>query len=128
MTFIVFGLFPKGFNSSLNLSITEEERVPTMRYSMDWTEVQEQLSKDLMNLSIAVKSSQANLVNRILSNLNYAPDRYALFSFFIFFLRCLEQCDSLGVEVSVSFSRVEKKMQILRVLIFAKSARKFVPA
>lgn len=68
----------KGFNSSLNLSMTDEERQPTYRHSMEWTDVQEQLSKDLLNLSISVKSSQQNMVNRILSNSNYAPEWWIL--------------------------------------------------
>ena len=82
-----------GFNASLNLSFTDESTgsyptTPTSTKHLqnnhyphshsqqhDWTHVQQEMCKEI-DLTASFKSSQPAMVNRILSNSNYAPERY----------------------------------------------------
>eukprot|EP00111_Clytia_hemisphaerica_P024951 TCONS_00073507-protein len=77
------------FNTSLNLSFNDESstsssftHTPTSTRNSsqnsssqqyDWSHIQEQISRDI-DLTASFKSSQPNMVNRILSNSNYAPE------------------------------------------------------
>ena len=62
-----------GLNSSLSTSMGEE----LMHYNksqIDWVDLQEQLHRDL-DSNASSKSTQGNLVNKILTNTNYAPEK-----------------------------------------------------
>jgi len=62
----------ESLNSSLSTSMGEE----LMHYNksqIDWVDLQEQLHRDL-DSNASSKSTQGNLVNKILTNTNYAPE------------------------------------------------------
>lgn len=72
----------ESFNSSLNLSFNDDSStcLPSTPTSLsrqqqrcEWSHIQEQLNRDV-DLSASFKSSQPNLVNRILTNSNYASE------------------------------------------------------
>jgi len=63
-------------NGSLSTSICDDQlsiSSTTSRVTYEWLDIQAQLLKD-SDLSASFKSSQSNLVNRIITNSNYAPE------------------------------------------------------
>ena len=63
-----------GFNCSLSTSVCEENFPNITQPAYEWLDIQSRLTKET-DVTASVKSSQANLVNRILSNSNYAVER-----------------------------------------------------
>ena len=63
--------FITGLNTSLSASTSED--FTTIGGRMDWSEIQAQLTRDT-DVTVSFKSCQTNLVNRILTNANYAPE------------------------------------------------------
>lgn len=65
--------FSTSFSTSLSTSMSEDMMVASYRPHIDWYDMQTQLLQDV-ELTASLKSSQPNIVNRIITNANYSPD------------------------------------------------------
>lgn len=70
--------FSTSFSTSLSTSMSEDMMVASYRPHIDWYDMQTQLLQDV-ELTASLKSSQPNIVNRIITNANYSPDWYVCF-------------------------------------------------
>jgi len=61
-------------SSSFSTTPTSSKYQQQQQQQHEWSHVQEEIGRDV-DLTASFKSSQPNMVNRILSNSNYAPER-----------------------------------------------------